>query len=102
MLTVEEILRRIEGNKEKIKKFGIKRIGLFGSYIRNEQTGDSDIDLIVEFEKGKATLDNFIDLADYLEELLNKKVDLLTVEGVRSIRIEDIRRDIEESVVHVT
>jgi len=55
MLTYETIMRRIEENIDEIKKYGVKRIGLFGSYIRNEQNAESDIDILVEFEKGKKT-----------------------------------------------
>ena len=53
MLTASEILKKLKENREKIRKFGVKRIGLFGSYIRNEQKKESDIDVLVEFEKGK-------------------------------------------------
>jgi len=61
MLTSEEILRKIEENIDEIKRFGVKRIGLFGSYVRGEQRAESDVDILVEFEKGKATFDNFLD-----------------------------------------
>ena len=98
MLTSGEVLRKIKENRDKIKRFGVKRIGLFGSYIRGEQKAESDIDVVVEFEEGKATFDNFLNLAEYLEKLLGKKVDLLTKDGVRSIRIEHIQKEIEERV----
>ncbi|MCX6233226.1 MAG: nucleotidyltransferase family protein [Bacteroidetes bacterium] len=61
-----------------MKEFGVKRIGLFGSYVRNEPTPDSDIDFIVEFNPGKKNYKNFIHLAYFLESILNKEVDLLT------------------------
>jgi len=83
MLTSEEILRKIGENRDKIKRFGVKRIGLFGSYVREEQRAESDIDIVVEFEKGRATFESFLDLAEYLEKLLGKKIDLLTKEGVK-------------------
>jgi len=102
MLTSKDVLRKIKENRDKIKRFGVKRIGLFGSYARGEQRIERDVDIVVEFEKGKATFDNFLDLAEYLEKLLGKKVDLLTKEGVRSIRIEHIRKEIEENVIYVS
>ena len=102
MLTSKDVLRKIKENRDKIKRFGVKRIGLFGSYARGEQRIESDVDIVVEFEKGKATFDNFLALAEYLEKLLGKKVDLLTKEGVRSIRIEHIRKEIEENVIYVS
>jgi len=102
MLTSEEVLRKIKENKNAIKRFGVKKIGLFGSYAREEQRAESDVDIVVEFEKGKATFDNFLDLAEYLENLIGKKIDLLTKEGVRSIRIEHIRKEIEKGVIYVS
>lgn len=47
----EEIIKRIRENKDKIKGFGVKRIGIFGSIVRGEDKEDSDIDIIVEFEE---------------------------------------------------
>lgn len=74
----EQILKIIQLNNQQIKDFGVKKIGLFGSFVRNQQTIDSDIDLIVEFEKEKKSYASFIKLAFFLEELLGRKVDLLT------------------------
>jgi predicted nucleotidyltransferase len=77
------------------QNYGVKRIGVFGSFARGDQTRRSDIDILVEFAKGQATLQNFIGLADFLEELIKRKVDLLTVEGINRY----IRPRIEEEVV---
>ena len=62
--------------------FGVKRIGIFGSFARGEQKRTSDVDILVEFANGQATFDNFMRLAFYLEELFSRKVDLLTVKGI--------------------
>ena len=62
----EEIIRLLKEHENEIKKFDIKRIGLFGSFSRDEGNEDSDIDIVVEFEKGKATFKNFGGLAEYL------------------------------------
>ena len=62
MLTREIILNKIEQNLETIKKYSVKRIGLFGSYVKNKQTKKSDIDIVVEFKKGKKTFDNYMEL----------------------------------------
>mgnify|MGYP000905268090 CR=1 FL=1 len=74
----EQIIRLLQTNNKQIKNFGVKKIGLFGSFAKNQQTADSDIDFIVEFEKEKKTYKSFINLAFFLEELLGRKVDLLT------------------------
>lgn len=84
MLTKGEILKKIKENKEHIKKYGVKRIGLFGSYIRNEQGKKSDIDILVKFEEGMKTFDNYMDLKFFLEDLFNHKVDLVVIEALKS------------------
>ncbi|MFQ6088972.1 MAG: nucleotidyltransferase family protein [Candidatus Methanofastidiosia archaeon] len=76
-------MRKFEENVEKIKEYGVKRIGLFGSYLRNEQKTDSDIDVLVEFEKDKKTFDNYMDLKFFLEDLFKCKVDLAVVEAIK-------------------
>ena len=74
----EQIFKIIQLNNQKIKSFGVKKIGLFGSFVRNQQTNHSDIDFLVEFEKEKKSYDSFIKLAFFLEDLFERKVDLLT------------------------
>lgn len=74
----EQIFRILQSNHQQIRNFGVKKIGLFGSFAKNQQTADSDIDFIVEFDEGKKTYKTFIKLAFFLEELLGRKVDLLT------------------------
>jgi predicted nucleotidyltransferase len=60
------------------------------------------VDVFVEFEEGKATLENFLRLSEYLEKLLSRRVDVLTKEGVRSIRVRHVREEIERSVIYVS
>ena len=83
MLTYETIMKKIEATLEKIKGHGVRRIGLFGSYTRNEQRAESDIDILVEFEKGKKTFDNYMDLKFFLEDLFKGKVDLVVTEAIK-------------------
>lgn len=78
ILNKETILKILLSHKAELKQFGLKRIGLFGSYVRGDASIDSDIDFIVEFEKEKKTFDNFMDIAFFLEDLFGKKIDLLT------------------------
>ena len=59
--TKKEILQVIQANQEKIKALGVKKLGLFGSFAREEHTDNSDVDLLVEFEPGRKTFDNFIE-----------------------------------------
>ena len=83
MTKLEEILKILRKNREILrKKFGVKKIEVFGSYVNGEETEKSDIDLLIEFEKGKKTFDNFMELVFFLEKILGKKVDLLTKNGI--------------------
>ena len=94
------VIETLRAHKEAIReRYSVRRIGVFGSYARGEQKTTSNIDVLVEF--GKPTFDNFMDLAFYLEELFGRRVDLLTPEGVKGIRIKEIAKEIMESVVYV-
>lgn len=97
MLTAEEILKLIQQNKERIKRYGVKRIGLFGSYLKGEQKEDSDIYILVEFEKGKKTFDNYMELKFFLEDLFKRKIDLVIAESVKS----ELKKYIMKSVRYV-
>jgi len=81
------------------EKFGVKKIGVFGSYSRGKPRNESDVDLIVEFEKPIGL--GFIALSDHLENLLGKKVDVLTPAGVKSIRIPEVSKRIKGNIVYV-
>ena len=83
MTTRERILSTLKSNKNNLSKFGIRDIGLFGSYIRQEQSNKSDIDLLIEFEPEKENFDNFMSAYDFLENLFkNEKVDIVTKNGL--------------------
>jgi hypothetical protein len=68
-----------------LKKYKVKSIALFGSYVKNEQREDSDIDLLVKFKFKEDTYSNFINLIFALEDLLKKKVTVVTKEGFEPI-----------------
>jgi predicted nucleotidyltransferase len=80
--TKEDLLRLIAEHQQEIKQFGVKSCGLFGSYVRDQSTSKSDIDVLVEFEPGQKTFDNFMGLAFFLEDLFGRKVDLVTAESL--------------------
>jgi predicted nucleotidyltransferase len=77
-LNKEVIIKLLTQNKEKIKSFGVLALGLFGSFSQNKQHEGSDVDLLIDFEQGKKTYDNFIGLSFFLEELLGAKVEMVT------------------------
>lgn len=76
--TKEEVIRLIQSHDAELKAFGVKRLGLFGSFVRNEPTPESDVDLLIELETGRYGFVNFSRLWFFLEELFGRKVDLLT------------------------
>jgi uncharacterized protein len=75
-LTDKEILSLLKKHKDLLKKYKVKRIGLFGSYVRGQQRKHSDIDFLVEFIE--PTFDNFMDLVFDLEGLFSRKVEIIT------------------------
>jgi len=95
MLTKKEIIHNIQERKEQIQKYGVKRIGLFGSFTRNEQKEQSDIDIVVEFEKGMKTFDNYMELKFYLEKQLKCKVDLVISDSLKPEIKPYIMRQVE-------
>ena len=82
VLNKEEIFKILKQHKEKLKKRYVLKIGIFGSVLRGDNTDESDIDFLVEFEDGKKNYDNFIEVAFLLERILQRKVDLLTMEAL--------------------
>jgi predicted nucleotidyltransferase len=93
-MTQQSIKKIIQQNKTKIKELGVLRIGLFGSFVRKEETPKSDIDILVEFNKGEKTFDNFYELKNILEKALHRKVDLV----VKSSLKKSIKKNILEEV----
>ena len=100
MLTREQAVKLLQERRPYLAvEFGVSKIGLFGSYAQGRPDETSDIDLLLEFERPIGL--RFIELVDYLENLLGRKVDVLTPAGIQNIRIERVARSISQSVVYV-
>lgn len=83
MTTKEDIIDTLKSHKSELSKFGVQTIGLFGSYIRNEQSMKSDIDLLIDFEPDKETFDNYMTVYDIFENIFkNQKVEVVTKKGL--------------------
>jgi len=95
MLTSTKIIELIAKNQNDIQKYGVKRIGLFGSFLTNKQKSDSDIDILVEFKKGEKTFDNYMDLKFYLENLFKHDVDLVVKEALKVQLKSNILRSVK-------
>lgn len=96
-----EIIEILKEHMDEIGKYGVKRIGIFGSAVRDELKEKSDVDFIVEFERGKATFKNVGGLIDFLESLFGREVDILTPDGIENIRVKYIKERIKREVEYV-
>jgi hypothetical protein len=83
MKTLKEIKDILIVHKEEFKeKYKVKEIGIFGSYVRNEQKETSDVDVLVEFEKPVSLL-HIVSLENYLSDILGAKVDVVPKKNIR-------------------
>ena len=93
--TKQDILAALERHRFRLRDLGVKRIGLFGSFVRGDQRPDSDVDLLVEFEPEKKTFDGFIEISLFLEEALQHRIELVTVESLSPYIGPYILREVE-------
>lgn len=93
--TKEHILSLIRMHQEQIKSWGVKRLGLFGSFVCGQPSGDSDIDTLVEFETGHKPFDNFVNVALFLEGLFGRRVESVTPETLSPYIGPYILREVE-------
>jgi predicted nucleotidyltransferase len=83
MTSKDEILTKLRETKARLTGLGVRQVGLFGSYLRNEQDSGSDIDLLVDFEPGQENFDNFMAVYDLFEETFrNEKIEVVTLNGL--------------------
>ncbi len=93
--SVEEILTYLKNNKNFLyDRFGVIRIGIFGSFVRNEQTHSSDIDMVVEIEKSRKNIHNFFQLKRFLEKDLAREIDIGFEHTLKPILREKIKGQI--------
>jgi predicted nucleotidyltransferase len=85
----------LQKNKEQLtKNFGIKNIGIFGSFATRDAKESSDIDILVEFKDGYETFKNYMGLKFFLEDNFGRKVDLVITETLKPMIKEDILREV--------
>lgn len=100
MLTQEKIIALLHENYPYLAaEYGVSRIGLFGSYTKGLADEASDVDLLVELKRPLGF--KFIELTEYLEQLLGRKVDVLTQTGLHGIRVNRVAQNIARSLVYV-
>ncbi|HEX7313639.1 MAG TPA: nucleotidyltransferase family protein [Pyrinomonadaceae bacterium] len=80
--TKEDVFTLLRQNGARLRSFGVAQLSVFGSFARGTPDDNSDVDILVEFVPKQETFDNFLGLAEFLEELFGRKVDLLTPESL--------------------
>ena len=96
----DEVIRLMQEHSSVLMtEYGISKIGIFGSVVKGTMTEDSDLDIVVEFKKPIGF--KFNRLVEYLENLFGRKVDVLTKDGIKNIRVKEIARNIERTLVYV-
>jgi len=96
----DEVIRLMEAHSDiLLTEYSVSKIGFFGSVVKGAMTEDSDLDIVVEFNKPIGF--KFNRLVEYLENLFGRKVDVLTKDGIKNIRVKEVARDIERNLVYV-
>jgi len=93
--TKQELLHALQANGAAIRGFGVSGLGLFGSFARDTAGPQSDVDLLVEFDPEQKTLKNLVGLSRHLEELLGRKVELVTQAALNAFMGKYILEEVE-------
>ncbi|PQJ26784.1 nucleotidyltransferase [Salinibacter sp. 10B] len=80
--TRKDLLERLRHHRDDLRRLGVQRVGLFGSFQRDEPSAESDVDLLVEFVQGEKSFDNFMAVSFLLEEEFERPVELVTPEAL--------------------
>jgi predicted nucleotidyltransferase len=97
--TKADVLELLDKNKTKLNKFGVRKFSLFGSFLFDQATAESDVDLLVKFEPDKNTFTNFSNLAFFLEQLFGRRVEIVTIESLSPYIGPHILREVERVTI---
>ena len=78
----QDLLSALVAHQSQILEYGVNRLGVFGSFVRNQAHSNSDVDFFVEFEPSKKNFKNFMKLADLLEDITGRTVELVTPQSL--------------------
>ena len=95
VITKKDAFDRIAGCNRQLHRFGICAIGVFGSFSRDQANDQSDVDILVQFDAEKKTFDNFIETCFLLENVLGRKVELVTEESLSPYLKPYIMKELE-------
>ena len=93
--TTNRFLEQLEAHQSDLRRFGVHRVGLFGSCAHGEEHSESDVDLLVEFEPERKTLANLVEFGDFLEGLFGRRVELVTPESLSPYFGPNILREVQ-------
>lgn len=96
----KDLFTLLAKHQAELREFGVKRWGVFGSFVHDHHDINSDVDILVEFEKGKKSFDNFMHLAFFLEEQIGRRVELMTPESLSPHIGPYILREVEYASVN--
>lgn len=96
MLQKAQILNRLKENKSELHKFGVSKIGLFGSYSRRQERVKSDIDILIDFYSDRENFINFMNVCNLLEMIFpGEKIDIVTANGLSPFIGPHILKEVE-------
>lgn len=96
--SIEDIIAYLKNNKSLFyERFGVTRVGIFGSFTREDQTFSSDIDMVVEIEKNRKNIHSFLEMKRFLEKELARKIDLGFEHSLKPI----VREKIKGQIIYV-
>lgn len=93
--TKQDLLAALSNNRETIKSYGVSSLGIFGSFSRGSFNDASDVDLLVNFSPEKKSFDNFMDLSFFLEDLLGRKVEIVTPQSLSKFIAPHILKEVQ-------
>lgn len=93
-MTLQSITQILESQKNQLQAFGLRKIGIFGSTVRGEESTTSDIDLLLDFDPSQKTYKNFFASTTFLENLFHRSIDAVTPQALSPYIKPHIEKDI--------
>lgn len=90
-----EILKLLSDNNNQLRSYGVMKVGLFGSFISDNQNEDSDVDLLVEFDPKRKIFKNFMNISKFTEELFGRNVEIVTPQSLSPYIAPSVHKEIE-------
>jgi predicted nucleotidyltransferase len=92
----KELIDRILASQQQIRSYGVQRLGIFGSFVRDQAKESSDVDFFIDFDIEYKTLKNFVGLAHFLQDLLGRKAEIVTPQSLNKYIGKYITQEVEQ------